>query len=125
MGISSCPDAATLPKQHHARVAANYAVLWRKDCGPVCAGQLEFLRHGFQLEGADRSGTDSVEVVDAAEIRSIKIGRTPQDRVDGRSALIVECPCRDRLLIASAMGVGMIHEIADHFGQLVAAGARA
>jgi hypothetical protein len=106
-------------------MAVNYAVIWRDASGPVCAGQLELLRHGFQLEGADRSGADSVEVVDADEICSIRIGRTPQDRVDGRSTLIVERSDGDCLMIASAIGIGMIHEIADQVGHLVTERTRA
>jgi hypothetical protein len=104
-------------------VTPTYAVLWRTGRGPIYAGQLELRRQGFQLEGADWFGDDSVEVVDAAEIASVRIGRAGDERVEGRSTVIVERSSGDSLHIASAIGVVMIHELADAVGRLSGGGA--
>jgi hypothetical protein len=98
-------------------MAVTYAVLWRCDRLPVHAGQLELLPRGFQLEGADRSGAATVELVAAEEIVSVYIGRVADDRVDGRSALVVERSAAERLLITSAIGLGLVHELADEIGR--------
>jgi hypothetical protein len=96
----------------------SYAVFWREGSGGVCVGQLEPLRGGFRLEGAQRSGSRVACEITADEIVSISVGRGPAERIDGRPSLIVERSANGRLLIASAMGVGMLHEIADRIGSL-------
>jgi hypothetical protein len=94
-----------------------YAVLWRSEGRRVYAGQLELLLQGFQLEGADRSGAGTFELVVAEDIVSVRIGRVADDRVDGRSALVVERSAGERLLITSAIGLGLVHELADEIGR--------
>jgi hypothetical protein len=111
-------DARGVRGEQHAAVPVTYAVLWRTGRGPVYAGQLELRRQGFQLEGADWFGDGSVEVIDAREIASVRIGRAGDERVEGRSTVIVERSSGDSLLIASAIGVGLIHELADEVGRL-------
>jgi hypothetical protein len=111
-------DARRAGEEQHAPVTSTYAVLWRTDRGPIYAGQLELRRQGFQLDGADWFGDDSVEVVDAGDIASLRIGRAGDERVEGRSTLIVERSSGNCLHIASAIGVGMLHELADAVGRL-------
>jgi hypothetical protein len=101
---------------------ASYAVIWREGPGGICVGQLESLRRGFRLDGADRSGTHAACDVRASDVVSVTIGRASADRIDGRATLIVERSTGSRLLIASAMGVGLLHEIADRIGKVVQTG---
>jgi hypothetical protein len=116
--ISGHPDARGRRDDQHVPVAETYAVLWRTQGRPVHAGQLELLAGGFQLEGADRAGARALEIVDADEIVAVRIGRVADDRVDGRSTLVVERSTGDRLLIASATGLGRTHELADAVSRL-------
>lgn len=92
---------------------ASYAVIWRVADGPVCAGQLALVREGFLLDGADRTGERMSEAVGSGEIASVTIGRAREERVDGRVSLVLERADGERLVIASALGVGLIHEIAE------------
>lgn len=93
-----------------------YAVIWRVGDGCVCAGRLALTREGFLLAGADRTGTASSETIDSADISSIRIGRARDERIDGRVSLVVERTDGEQLVVASALGVGLIHEIADRLG---------
>ena len=100
------------------RMATSYAVLWCEAGGTICTGELKVLRTGFRLDGADRSGVATMQEVDCDEIVSTRIGRTAADRVAGRSSLIVERSGSDRLLITSAVGIGVTREIAERLGHL-------
>lgn len=106
-------------------MGTSYAALWRYGAGPVCAGQLVMTPQGLYLDGADRSGTRKTARAGVEEIRSIRIGRTSGERIDGRSSLIVELSRGDNLVISSASGLGLTREIAERVSRLVNAPAGA
>jgi hypothetical protein len=99
-------------------VGTSYAAIWRSGRGPVCAGQLVITPNGLYLDGADRSGTTRSAKAGVEEISSLRIGRTPAERIDGRSSVIVEVSGGDRLVISSASGVGLTREIAERVSRL-------
>ena len=106
-------------------MGTSYAALWRYGTGPVCAGQLVMTPTGLYLDGADRSGTTRDAKAGVEEIRSIRIGRTSAERIDGRSSLIVELSGGDSLVISSASGLGLTREIAEQVSRLANATAGA
>ena len=105
-------------------VPTTYAAIWRYELGPVCAGQLVITPTGLYLDGADRSGRTRSANARIDEISSLRIGRTPAERIDGRSSVIVDLSGGDRLLISSASGLGQTREIADRVSHIAKVGHR-
>ncbi len=99
--------------------SGSYAVLWCKTGGGVCSGELALVGDALRLEGMDRQGEPCSVKIPYREVRGVRIGRAPTDRLDGRAALVIRLAAEQRLLVASAVGLGMIHEMAD---RLAAAG---
>lgn len=93
-----------------------YAVIWRENSGPVCVGQLRFLGRTLRLEGRTRGGAEAALELRPGDVLAAGIGRDGRDRLDGRRAVAVERVSGGRVLIASAGGVGELHEIADRLG---------
>ncbi len=100
----------------------SYAVIWAQDPSRVCAGQLSVLHHGLRLDGTDRSGEAAAVEVQSAEIVAVEVGRSREDRIDGRSSVIVRRARGDRVVIASAVGLGLTHEIADELARVAQIG---
>ncbi len=95
------------------RGSPTYAVLWRDREGEVCSGALMIVDGTMRLEGANRQGQPcSVELAPDA-VQDMRIGRAMADRIDGRTALVLRLRPDHKLLVASAVGLGMIHEMAD------------
>jgi hypothetical protein len=100
---------------------ASYAVVWREPDGTVCSGELELGRHRLRLEGISRNGRPRSHEIRYADLASARIGRAVRERIDGRSTLVLEAG-ELRLNVASAVGVGMIHEMAERLQALMSHG---
>lgn len=104
------PDGARRP---------SYAVLWRRPDGVICSGELQLQPDALRLEGTCRDGSVCEYEIVYTDISSVRIGRLPRERIDGRSTLILEAG-ELRLQITSTIGLGMIHEIAEGLETLIA-----
>jgi hypothetical protein len=92
----------------------SYAVLWRLDDGPVCAGRLEVDDHAVTLTGRSRDGDPTVITVARGRIAALWIGRGGRERIDGRPSLVLRRDHGDDpILITEAIGIGGIVELAD------------
>jgi hypothetical protein len=97
----------------NGRSRGRYAVLWRDNKGEICTGALIIGKNSLRLEGTNRKGEHrSVELSSAAS-HALRIGRAAADRLDGRTSLVMQTGEDRTLILASAAGVGMIHEMAD------------
>jgi hypothetical protein len=91
----------------------SYAVLWRTGENEICSGALVIEDRTLRLEGTDRQGRFCSVEIAADAVQSVRIGRAAADRIDGRTALVLRLLPNRTLLVASAVGLGMIHEMAD------------
>lgn len=105
-----------------ADLSTSYAVLWRWADGPLCAGELELNEHFLRLEGGYRDGRQVSLGIAYEDVEKAFIGRAVRDRIDARPTLIVDVRGEPRLLVTSAVGLGMIHEMAERLGTHIADG---
>jgi hypothetical protein len=101
-------------------VPTSYAVLWRTADQPPCAGELELDDRRLRLEGRCRDGGQTSLEIPYEEIESAFVGRGARERIDGRPTLIVESHGAPRLLVTSAVGLGIIHEMVERLGARIA-----
>lgn len=95
-----------------------YAVVWREGRGPVCSGKLTLARDELRLDGAV-SGTAVELSAPYADVRAVRIARSRDERLNGRTALLVDARDAPALTIASASGVGIVQELADRLHELI------
>jgi hypothetical protein len=102
-------------------IPPSYAVLFREQGGAVFAGELGLAREYLRLEGAGRAGARTEEVLPYRQIAGVQFGRSPHERIDGRSTLVIELRGGTRVQVTSAFGLGANHEIAERLAGLIAA----
>jgi hypothetical protein len=89
----------------------SYAVVWRNDGGAVQAGKLEIRDDGLRLDGAG-----DVQELPFSELSTIRVGRAPDERLDGRRAIVVERRDGKSVRIATIAEVGSLLELAERIG---------
>ncbi len=97
----------------------SYAVLWRRPDGVICSGELQLRNDALRLAGICRDGSDCEYDLAYRDISTVRIGRLPRERIDGRSTLILETGGL-RLQITGTVGLGVIHEMAEEIEALMA-----
>jgi hypothetical protein len=103
-------------------VSSSYAVVWRRAHEPVCPGALTLGRSSLRLDGSTSSGDHVILDVPYADIRSVRIGRAPDERIGASSSVLVAtADGPPELAIGSTGGVGIVREIAERLDELVAA----
>ena len=93
--------------------SSTYAVCWREAGGEFCAGELGLTDHLLRLDGKDQRGKPRILEIPYREVAGTRIGRQREERLDGRPTLVVELRTGRTLLIMSAVGLGIIHEVGD------------
>jgi len=111
-------------EQRNGTEPRSYAVVWRERRGPVLAGKLELCAESVRLEGATRSGRAAAMEIPYASISEVRIGRAPEERIDGRPSVVLECAGNGAVTLAGATGVGIVHELADRLTGLAPASTR-
>jgi hypothetical protein len=96
----------------------SYAVLWKNTEGTLFAGGLVFERDRLVLDGASRGRRRTTLELAYSEIEQVSVGRGQDERIDGRSSLIIELHGGRRLLVTSATGAGMNHDIAEQLSRV-------
>lgn len=95
----------------------SYGVVWRDGHKPLARGKLELLPRAIRLDGM--SGSEPVRREIAYDFLSeIRIGRSPEERIDGRPSLMLEPRTGTALAIASVAQSGVIAEIAERLAAL-------
>lgn len=96
-----------------------YAVVWRESGDARFSGRLEVRPHGVRLEGRAPDGTRRRQELPLATLAGVRIGRMPNERIDGQPVLVVERVGAPPLLVGGVGGVGMLHELADLLAALI------
>jgi len=98
--------------------SVRYAAVFRAGADPPTAGRLVVDDERLLLIG--RHGEDRVELsILYAEVREVRIGRSPEERLNGCPALMLERRNGPPVQI-EPLGVGLLHELADLLAVLVA-----
>jgi hypothetical protein len=95
----------------------SYGVVWREGSLPLASGKLELLPRAVRLDGMVGSVPTRREI--AYDLLSeIRIGRSAEDRIDGRPTLVLAPRSGEPFAIASVAQAGVIAEIAERLASL-------
>jgi len=95
----------------------SYGVVWREGAHPLARGKLELLPRAVRLDGM--TGTEpTTREIPYDYLSEIRIGRAPEDRIDGRPSLVLEPRSGETLSIASVAQAGVLAEIAERLSAL-------
>jgi hypothetical protein len=111
--VAERPDAFAPPWQHHGDMQKSYGVVWREGDAPVVAGKLELLPRGLRLEGRERA-----QEIPYGEVEGVHVGRSPEERLDGRASVVVERRSAAPLTMSTVAQPSLVGEIAERLAQL-------
>ena len=94
-----------------------YGVVWREGAHQLARGKLELFPGALRLDGMIGSEPIVLELPYDG-LSKVRIGRSPDDRIDGRPSLVLEPLTGDTLSIASVAQAGVLTEIADRLAGL-------
>jgi hypothetical protein len=117
MRLRGGPDAVAGPGRDAVFMRTTYGVVWREGLGPLARGKLELLPSSVRLEGMSGSEPASLEIA-YLELSGIRIGRSVDERIDGRVALVLVRHAGDEVTVASVAQAGVLREIADRLSGL-------
>jgi hypothetical protein len=115
--LRASPDAEPAPVADASTMRTSYGVVWREGQKPLARGKLELLPRAIRLDGMSGSEPASREIA-YDYLTEIRIGRSPDERIDGRPSLLLEPRTGDSLAIASVAQSGVIAEIAERLAAL-------
>ena len=93
-----------------------YAIVWRNGDEPVEAGKLELRADGIFLEGGN--GVRDVLEIPYEDLAALAIGRTAQDRLEGRPTLVLERRGGSRVAIAGVAQPGVVSELVERLATI-------
>jgi hypothetical protein len=93
-------------------MGTTYGVVWREGHGPHARGKLELLPGSVRLEGMSGSEPALREIA-YVELSGIRIGRSADERIDGRVTLVLAPHVGADVTIASVAQAGVLREIAE------------
>jgi hypothetical protein len=99
---------------------STYAVVWREGDAPLARGRLELLPDGLELDGIAGSEHVTLEI-GYDELAGVRIGRSADERLNGRPSLLLERRDAERVVIASVALQGVVAELATHLAGCVVA----
>jgi hypothetical protein len=92
----------------------SYAVIWREGDDEPRSGRLELTPEGLAFTNGS-----SPETVEYGDLRAVRVGRSPADRISGRQTLVLERRSGERIRIAGVVQAGIISELAEHLASLL------
>jgi hypothetical protein len=87
-------------------------VLWAVDGGPHVAGRLDLYADRLHLDGGPHDDRRRLDIA-AGEIAAVRIGRTDDERIGGRAALVVELRDGGAVSFTGFQTPGALHELAE------------
>jgi hypothetical protein len=95
----------------------SYGVVWREGTHPLARGKLELLPRTVRLEGMMGSEPTTREIA-YDHLAEIRIGRSAEERIDGRSSLLLAPLTGETVSIASVAQAGVVAELAERLAAL-------
>lgn len=99
-----------------------YAVIWQENGFPPYAGKLVVGRRRLSLEGTAPGARQSLHRLLYEEIARVRMGRSHEERLEGRNTVVLERRQGAPLRIATVNGVGATNEVADMIAEHVPGG---
>lgn len=87
-------------------------VIWVEDGGPLLAGRLDLSTVGLHLDGGSRDARRTRDLP-FGEISSFRFGRDRDDRIAGRTAIVLELTDGGRVSFVGFDRPGVAHELAE------------
>lgn len=91
---------------------ASYAVVWQEGSEPVAAGRLELLPRALKLEGLSEARPARREIA-YDSLAAVRVGRSVDERLAGRPALLLERRSGPRIRLASVAQSSALGEIGE------------
>ncbi len=98
----------------------SYAVVWREESGPQYVGKLELGPDVLRVQGSSSQGFVGVRTIAYADLVGVRIGRTPDEQVNGQRSVVLDRSAGRPISIAAVSGVGVVHEVAHALAELAA-----
>jgi hypothetical protein len=95
----------------------SYAVVWRERGRAPATGKLELLPRAVRLEGMAESRPTLREIA-YDSLKSVRVGRSTEDRIDGRPSLVLERRSGEPVAITSVAQPGIVAELAERLAEL-------
>ena len=95
----------------------SYGVVWRRGDEALAHGRLELGPRSIRLIGTSAVGSEVVEIA-YADIASVHVGRTTDERIDGHRTVALEYAGGEPISISSVAEPGAIRELADQLAEL-------
>jgi hypothetical protein len=96
---------------------STYGVVWREDSLPPATGRLELRSGGLQLEGL-ADGCPTEHEIAYESLTDVRIGRAPDERIDGRPALVLERGAEAPIRVAAVAQSTLVSEMAERLAGL-------
>jgi hypothetical protein len=99
---------------------ATYAVKWREPDGQTFVGRLALGRRTLQLTGRPRGepGPSVDRRMGYSEVKGVRVGTAPGERLDDRPALVVEGVDGSYLVNDAGIGIPFLQELVDRVAAL-------
>ena len=109
------PEATRARRLNTGGVAPDLSipVIWLVDEGPAVAGRLDVRDDGLHLDGGSRDDRRGLDVA-FAEIRSLRVGRSERERINGRRAAVLELDDGRRISFVGFDRPGALHDLVHH-----------
>jgi hypothetical protein len=100
-------------------MTTSYAIKWREPDGGAYVGRLELGPRALHLLADTPAHGDPVDRRIAYEdLSGLRIGHSPEERVDGRRALVIERAQGAYHLTSTLSEAGILHELVDRLAVL-------
>jgi hypothetical protein len=107
-----------------SRMPMEYAIVWREGELSQGTGKLELLPHALRLDGVC-GGEETIRDVGYDELVGLRIGRAQDERIAGRTSLVLDRRNGPAIRIASFGTPNLVSEIAEGIASLLLGGAAA
>src|SRR6266576_2743277 len=100
------------------RMKTSYAVKWREPDGKTYLGRLEFAPKALVLEGRENGSPPTRRTLSYDELGGFHLGRSGAERLDGQSALVVECRGDEFRITSTVMHAGVLQELVHRLSEV-------
>jgi len=98
---------------------SSYGVVWREGARPLASGKLELRADALRLDGMAAGRPVSCDLAYDALV-TVRVGRSPADRIGGRLSLVLEQCSGLPIAIAGVSQLGIVAELAERLANVAA-----
>jgi hypothetical protein len=98
---------------------STYAVVWQEPGGPVFAGKLALGPGRLVLGGSGPGGSLASFGIPYGDLASVRVGRTPEERLNGLACLVLERRGGPPISIGPVSGTGSVFDVGQALAELI------